>query len=626
MNQSSMTRANCGWLVAVLCSLVFFTLPAASHLTYRDKIGDKANAFNLNQVRLTDSRWMDNQDRTVKYLLWIDPDRLLYVFRQTHGIDTKGATPNGGWDAPDFRFRSHVQGHFLTAWAHCYAVLKNEECRTRADYFVEELAKCQANNDAAGFTKGYLSGFPESEIEAVENRTLDNGNVPYYAIHKTMAGLLDVWRYIGSEQARDVLLEISAWVDTRTSKLSYEQMQEMMQTEFGGMNEIMADVYHNTGDEKWLTVAQRFDHAVIFDPLADNRDTLDGLHANTQVPKWIGAIREYKATGDSKYLNVAVNAWDITVHDHSYAIGGNSQAEHFHGPNEIAGYLDHDTAEACNTYNMLKLTRELWTLNPTDALYFDFYERALVNHMIGIQDPASEHGHITYFSSLNPGGIRGVGPALGGGTYSTDSDSFWCCQGTALETNTKLMDSIYFHDDSTLYVNLYAPSELSWTEKNVLVKQSTTIPESDTVTLDVEGSGDFSIMLRIPSWTSGAQVSINDEVLDVPADPSSYATVSRTWSSGDTLKLTLPMSLYTIAANDDSSLAALGFGPTILAGNFGDSELEAVPGLNLASVERIGDTGIEFFGTSDGENITLAPFADAHGFRYNVYWKIAGDL
>jgi uncharacterized protein len=189
-------------------------------------------------------------------------------------------------------------------------VLADEECRSRATYFVAELAKCQANNEAAGFNPGYLSGFPESEIQKVEDRTLSNGNVPYYSIHKTLAGLLDVWRYTGDETARDVLLAACAWVDERTGKLSYEKMQAMMQTEFGGMNEVLADVFHQTGDERWLEVAQRFDHAAIFDPLAANTDRLSGLHANTQVPKWIGAAREFKATGDNRYKDIASNAWD----------------------------------------------------------------------------------------------------------------------------------------------------------------------------------------------------------------------------------------------------------------------------------------------------------------------------
>ena len=195
----------------------------------------------------------------------------------------------------------------------------------------------------------------------------------------------------------------------------------MMSTEFGGMNEVFADIYYWDGDEKWLETAQRFDQVSIFDPLAAGQDRLSGLHANTQVPKWIGAAREYKQTGTTRYRDIARNAWEITVNDHTYAIGGNSQAEHFKDPDAIAAHLTDDTCEACNTYNMLKLTRELWTLEPANSShYFDFYEHALLNHLLGQQDPASHHGHVTYFTPLKAGGRRGVGPAWGGGTWSTD--------------------------------------------------------------------------------------------------------------------------------------------------------------------------------------------------------------
>jgi uncharacterized protein len=292
------------------------------------------------------------------------------------------------------------------------------------------MARCQANNAAAGFASGYLSGFPESDFTALEARTLSNGNVPYYCIHKTLAGLLDVWRHTGNDQARTVLLALAGWVDSRTARLSASQMQAMLGTEFGGMNEVLADIHQQTGDARWLTVAQRFDHAAVFNPLAANSDQLNGLHANTQVPKWIGAAREYKATGTTRYRDIATNAWSITTRAHTYAIGGNSQAEHFRAPNAIAGYLSNDTCEHCNTYNMLKLTRELWLLDPNNAGYFDFYDRALLNHLIGAQNPADSHGGVTYFTPLKPGGRRGVGPAWGGGTYSTDYNSFWCCQGT----------------------------------------------------------------------------------------------------------------------------------------------------------------------------------------------------
>ncbi|WQF89286.1 hypothetical protein CDEST_14300 [Colletotrichum destructivum] len=591
------------------------------------EMGVSAWPFDLSQVTLSSGRFLDNQARTLAYLKWVDVERLLYNFRKNHGLSTNNAQANGGWDAPDFPFRTHFQGHFLNAWAYCYAQLRDEECKDRAVYFAAELKKCQENNDGAGFNTGYLSGFPESEIDAVEKRTLNNGNVPYYAIHKTMAGLLDVWRHIGDTNARDVLLAMATWVDLRTEKLTYAQMQAMMSTEFGGMNEVMADIFHQTGDGRWLTVAQRFDHAAVFDPLAANRDGLNGLHANTQVPKWIGASREYKATGTARYRDIARNAWNMTVAAHSYAIGGNSQAEHFRPPGAIAGFLDEDTCEACNTYNMLKLTRELWLTSPgtTTTAYFDFYERALLNHLLGQQDPSDDHGHVTYFTPLNPGGRRGVGPAWGGGTWSTDYDSFWCCQGTGLETNTKLMDSIYFYDASALYVNLFIPSVLEWTQRDVTVTQTTEFPRDDTTTLKVVGAGTWSMRVRIPSWASGgAQVTVNGQAVNATAG--TYVSINRTWVPGDTVVVKLPMKLHVIPANDDPTVAALAFGPVILSGNYGSETLSTTPALNLTTVRRTGTSGLEFTATAGGKTVDLGPFYEAHGFNYNVYWSIGGKL
>ena len=588
--------------------------------------GVTAHPFDINQVSLTSSRFMANQNRTVNYLKFVDTNRLLYNFRLNHKLSTNGATPNKGWDAPDFPFRTHMQGHFLTAWAQCYAQLGDTNCRDRATSFVAELLKCQNNNAAAGFSTGYLSGFPESEFVKLEGGTLSNGNVPYYAIHKTLAGLLDVYRWTGDANAKTALLALAGWVDTRTSKLSYDQMQKVMKTEFGGMNEVLADIYHQTGDKKWLTAAQRFDHAAVFDPLAAKQDKLDGLHANTQVPKWIGAAREFKATGTTKYADIARNGWEFTVNAHSYAIGGNSQAEHFHAPNAIAPWLSSDTAEGCNTYNMLKLTRELFTMNPSDTSYFDFYERALINHMLGQQNPATDHGHITYFTSLNAGGHRGLGPAWGGGTWSTDYDSHWCCQGTGIETNTKMQDSIYFYDDSSLYVNLFTPSKLNWKARSVTIDQSTTFPASDTTSLTVTGGGDWAMKIRIPSWTSGATIAVNGATQAITATPGSYATLSRSWKSGDVVTVKLPMKLRVVPANDNKSVAALAFGPTVLSGNYGSSQLSANPKLDLGSVKRTGTSGLSFTGTADGKTVNIGPFYEAQGFNYAVYWAVSGAL
>ncbi|MET7452144.1 beta-L-arabinofuranosidase domain-containing protein [Streptomyces sp. NPDC005574] len=594
----------------------------------RAAVGVLAQPFELGQVQLTASRWLDNQNRTRNYLRFVDVDRLLYNFRANHKLSTNGAAANAGWDAPTFPFRSHVQGHFLTAWAQLYAVTGDTICRDKATYMVGELAKCQANNSVAGFGAGYLSGYPESDFTALEQRTLTNGNVPYYTLHKTLAGLLDVWRHIGSTQARDVLLALAGWVDRRTSRLSGAQMQAMLATEFGGMNAVLTDLHLRTGDARWLTVAQRFDHAAVFDPLASNQDTLSGLHANTQVPKWIGAAREYQATGTTRYRDIATNAWNTCVDAHTYAIGGNSQAEHFRAPDAIAAYLTKDTCESCNTVNMLTLTRELFTLDPSRAALFDYYERAWLNQMIGQQNPADDHGHVTYFTPLNPGGRRGVGPGLGGGTWSTDYGTFWCCQGTGLETHTRLMDSIYFHRDNTLTVNLFVPSVLNWAERGITVTQTTAYPVSDTTTLKVTGSvgGTWTMRIRIPSWTTGATISVNGVAQTVPTTPGSYATLSRSWTSGDTVTVRLPMRIVMRAANDNPNVAAVTYGPVVLSGDYGDSALNALPALTTSSIKRTSGGSLAFTATANGSTVNLGPFHDAHGHNYTVYWNTSSTV
>jgi DUF1680 family protein len=604
------------------------TSPALAALPWaRSDIGVSAYEFDLGQVRLTSGRWLDNQNRTLNYLRFVDVDRLLYVFRANHRLSTNGAAANGGWDAPSFPFRSHMQGHFLTAWAQAYAVLGDTSCRDKANHMVAELAECQANNGTAGFTSGYLSGFPESDITAVENRTLTNGNVPYYCIHKTLAGLLDVWRLIGNTQARTVLLALAGWVDTRTSRLSTSQMQAMLGTEFGGMNAVLTDLYQMTGDSRWLTAAQRFDHAAVFNPLAAGQDQLNGLHANTQVPKWIGAAREYKATGTTRYRDIAANAWSITIAAHTYANGSNSQAEHFRAPNAIAAHLTRDTGEACNTYNMLKLTRELWLLSPTRADYFDYYETALLNHLIGQQNPADARGHVTYFTPLNPGGRRGVGPAWGGGTWSTDYNSFWCCQGTGIETNTKLMDSIYFHNGTTLFVNLFAPSTLNWSQRGITITQTTAYPAGDTTSLRVTGnvSGSWTMRIRIPAWTQGATISLNGTQQSIIATPGTYAELTRSWTSGDTVTVRLPMRVVMKAANDNPGVQAATYGPVVLSGDYGSTSLSSAPALISSSITRTSTSSLAFTATANGASVRLGPFYDAHNHNYVVYWNTGGQ-
>jgi DUF1680 family protein len=276
-----------GWTRSFAAFWVFFSVPTQVIAQVSPPVttdtGVVATPFDISQVTLGDGRWKENENRTLAYLKFVDPERMLYVFRNNHGVSTNNATQNGGWDAPTFPFRSHVQGHMLSAWSQCYASYKDIMCRDRAVSFVAELAKCQANNAAVGFNAGYLCGFPESDFLKLDNGTLSNGNVPYYVLHKTMQGLMDVWRHIGDSVAATVLLDLAEWVDERTAKLTYKQMQNVLQTEHGGMNDILTDIYRQTGNTKWITTAQRFDHVLIMTPLEADVDQLNGLHASKKL-------------------------------------------------------------------------------------------------------------------------------------------------------------------------------------------------------------------------------------------------------------------------------------------------------------------------------------------------------
>lgn len=357
---------------------------ASTVAAIRPDLGVSAFPFELGQVRLTAGRLLDNQNRTVAYLRFVDADRLLHSFRTNVGLPIS-AQPCGGWEAPGSELRGHSTGHLLTALAQAYATTGDSTCKAKGGHIVNALAACQAAAPSRGYHAGYLEAFPENFFDRLES-----GQwvwAPWYTTHKIMAGLLDQHRLAGNGQALTVLTNMAGWVDWRTGRLSESQMQAMLNSEFGGMNAVLADLYQQTGDARWLTAAQRFDHAAVFDPLAAGSDQLGGLHANTQIPKWIGAAREYKATGTTRYRDIATHAWNITVGAHTYVIGGNSVGEHFKAPNAIAAHLTNDTCESCNTYNMLMLTRELFTLYPDRADLFDFYERSLLNQLIGQQNP-----------------------------------------------------------------------------------------------------------------------------------------------------------------------------------------------------------------------------------------------
>jgi uncharacterized protein len=577
----------------------------------RADIGVSAYAFPLTTVRLlAGSPFAENEARTHSYITFLDINRMLHMFRVNVGL-ASSATPCGGWESPTTELRGHSTGHLLSALAQGYASTGNAALRTKGDAIVTVLAQCQARAATAGFNTGYLSAFPESFIDRVEARQAVWA--PYYTLHKIMAGLLDMHLLAGNAQALTVLLGMASWVKFRNDRLTQTQRQNMLDTEFGGMNEVLTNLYQLTSDPNHLAAAQHFDHAEIFDPLASNVDSLAGYHANTQIPKAVGAIREYHATGTTRYRTIATNFWDFVTRDHSYVIGGNSNGEYFRAPRRIASELSDTTAECCNSYNMLKLTRQLFFTDPTRAAYLDYYERALYNHILASQNPGSSHGFQCYYVPLRPGGIK---------TYSNDYNSFVCCHGTGMESNTKYGDSIYFHNGAnTLWVNLFIPSVLTWPGRGITVRQDTTYPQAASTRLTVTGSGPIDLRIRIPAWTSGAQVRLNGTLLSMATTPGTYAVLNRTWASGDVVDVSLPMAVRREATPDSATTQAVLVGPVVLAGGYGSTNLTTMPTLNPATIAPT-TTPLQYTASTSHGTVTLIPFFRMHGQRYTVYWTV----
>ena len=577
----------------------------------RPDIGVSVFPFPLGAVRLQAGPFLDNMNRQLAYFRFVDADRLLHTFRTNAGI-ASSAQPCGGWESPGTELRGHSTGHLLTGLAQAYANTGDTTYKTKGDYLVNALAACQAASPGRGFHAGYLSAFPENFFDRLESG--QGVWAPYYTLHKIMAGLLDQYLLAGNQQALDVLLRKAAWTKTRTDPLSYTQMQQALRTEFGGMPEVLTNLYQVTGDANHLATAQRFDHAQILDPLAANQDRLPGFHANTQIPKIIGAIREYHATGTTRYRDIAVNFWRIVLDHHTYVIGGNSNGEYFQTPDALASQLSDNTCEVCNTYNMLKLTRQLFFTSPTPE-YMDYYELALFNQILGEQDPNSSHGFVTYYTPLRAGGIK---------TYANDYDDFTCDHGTGMESQTKFADSVYFSSGETLYVNLFLASVLTWPGRGITVRQDTTFPTSSGTKLTISGSGHIALKIRIPRWTSGAVVKVNG-VAQGATTPGSYFTIDRTWASGDVVDVSVPASLTFPRANDDAGVGAAKYGAIVLAGQYGSNNLSALPTLQTGTLVQDSANPLRFTATASTGAVTLLPFYATHHQRYTVYWRLTGS-
>lgn len=585
------------------------------------------SSFPLTTVRLKPSPFLDAINANLKYLHKLEPNKLLHNFRVHAGLKPKGEA-YGGWEADTIA--GHSLGHYLTACALMYAQTGDEECKKRTEYIINELEECQT---AAG--DGYVAGFTRKRGDVTEDGRLIfpeimrgeirsagfnlNGCwVPFYNWHKLYSGLFAAQDYCGNEKALKIAQKLAEFIDGVFAKLNDEQVEKMLNCEHGGINESMAELSARTKDERWLKLSKRIRHHKTLDPMFAQEDKLAGLHANTQIPKVIGLARIYELTKQPEYATAAQFFWQTVTTKYSYVIGGNADRESFQAPNTISKYITEQTCESCNTYNMLKLTRHLFGWNPNSA-YFDYYERAHFNHILAHQNPRT--GMFAYMIPLMSGMAR---------DWSNEFNDFWCCVGSGMESHSKHGESIYWHDENNLIVNLFIPSTLDWSEKSAKFELTTDYPKADEIVFNVSQivkPSNFGISLRIPNWCENASLKINGKTTKI-VNENGYATIQRKWKTGDKIWLKLPMKLRIEPTNDNPNLIALMNGPLVLAGDLGaadkpfDGVAPALVGNNLiASLVPTNEPSVfSTKGVGRPNDLTLKPFYSEWERRTAVYF------
>lgn len=602
------------------------------------------NIFNLQDVQLTEGPFKNALDLNIDNLLKYDTDRLLQPYLKEAGITPKGDAYIN-WDG----LAGHIGGHYLSALAMSYAATGNNECKNRLDYMINELKACQDSNK-----NGYLGGIPDGAImwNDLQNGYLalyssSNYWVPWYNIHKTYAGLRDAWLYAQNDTAKQMFLDLCDWGINVASGLSTSQIQTMLNKEFGGMNEVYADAFEITGDTAYLDAAKRFTHNSIFLNLKNKVDALDNLHANTQIPKAIGFERIAQLDNTATtYATAASFFWETVVTKRSLALGGNSRGEHFPAAASCEDYItSREGPETCNTYNMLKLTADLFCDNH-NVKYVDFYERALFNHILSSQHP--EHGGYVYFTPARPRHYR---------VYSAPNEAMWCCVGSGMENPAKHAQFIYSYDADSLYLNLFIASELTWNDKGVTVTQKTTFPHSDSTTLviNTNNTTNFCLQVRYPSWVKPGEltIKINNQKQTITDNPGDFIKLTRTWNNNDSIVITTPMhTKYEQLPNVPDYIAFL-HGPILLSAKTGIENLTGLiaddgrwshiasgelQGLYTApivvgsrdsiisKIEKIESDSLKFKISKlfpeqpNYQNLILEPFSSIHDARYMMYW------
>ena len=622
--------------------------------------------FSLQDVKLLSSPFLQAQQTDLHYILALDPDRLSAPFLREAGLTSK-APSYTNWE--NTGLDGHIGGHYLSALSMMYAATGDTAIYHRLNYMLNELHRAQ---QAVG--TGFIGGTPGSlqlwkEIKAGDIRaggfSLNGKWVPLYNIHKTYAGLRDAYLYSHSDLARQMLIDLTDWMIDITSGLSDNQMQDMLRSEHGGLNETFADVAEITGDKKYLELARRFSHKVILDPLIKDEDRLNGMHANTQIPKVIGYKRVAEVSKDDKDWNHAAEwdhaarfFWNTVVNHRSVCIGGNSVREHFHPSDNFTSMLnDVQGPETCNTYNMLRLTKMLYqnsgdvdNSNKPDPRYVDYYERALYNHILSSQEP--DKGGFVYFTPMRPGHYR---------VYSQPETSMWCCVGSGLENHTKYGEFIYAHRQDTLYVNLFIPSQLNWKEQGVTLTQETLFPDDGKVTLRIDKASKkkLTLMIRIPGWAGSSKdyaITINGQKKKYAIRPgvSTYLPIHRKWKKGDVITFNLPMEVSLEQIPDKKDYYAFLYGPIVLAASTGTEHLDGIyaddsrgghiahgkqiplqevpilignPVSIRTSLHKLNGNKLAFsydgniYPAQMGKPLELVPFFRLHNSRYAVYFR-----
>ena len=614
------------------CVIATVTLVNAQQQKIKNAVPYAARPLPVSAVRVTGGPLKRAQDLNAEYLLKLEPDRMLAFYRKRAGLKPN-AEGYGGWDGDGRNLTGHIAGHYLSAVSIMYAATGDQRFKDRVDYIVNEMKEVQDKN-GDGFLsalEGVREKFAEVSAGNIRSSFFDLNGLwsPWYTLHKTYAGLRDAYRYAGNRAALELEIKYAAWAEGILLKMNPDQIQRMLNTEFGGMNEVLVDLYADTGDKRWLNLSHRFDHKAVVDPLSRREDNLAGLHGNTQVPKLLGVLMRYIYAGDKADGVAAEFFWDAVVNDHTYATGGHGKDEYFGPPDELSERIDGRTNESCNVYNMLKMTRQLFAIKP-EMKYAEFEERALFNHVLASMDP--EDGRTCYMVPIGQG-VRHE--------YQDMFRSFTCCVGSGMESHSLHGDGIYYESSDRFWVNLYVPSTANWKSAGVQFAMDTDFPEGEkaTLKLTLKQPKQFTLALRRPSWAeNGFEIRVNGEPFKDVSGPGTYVAFKRRWKTGDVVTIALPKSLRVEGLADNPNRAALMWGPLVLAGDLGPERrggsTDPIPSFVTESrpidqwlkpedtAGNFRTVGIGRLTDRSQKEIELVPFYRLHRRTYSIYWDL----